>query len=71
METKLNSNIFLLKNKIVKLKIQEKLMARIEVEDVSYLNEQEIPNYAKDPSLKRWKNEILEEMMRVSERAAE
>ena len=55
METKLNSNIFLLKNKIVKLKIQEKLMARIEVEDVSYLNEQEIPNYAKDPSLKRWK----------------
>ena len=51
METKLNSNIFLLKNKIVKLKIQEKLMARIEVEDVSYLNEQVVPKYAKDSSL--------------------
>ncbi len=33
-------------------------MTRIEMEEVSYLNEQVIPNYAKDSSLKGWKNEI-------------
>ena len=34
-------------------------MARIEMEEVSYLNEQVIPKYAKDPSLKKMENEIL------------
>ena len=43
METKLNSNIFLLKNKIMKLKNPRDFKARIEMEEVSYLNEQVIP----------------------------
>ena len=33
-------------------------MARVEMEDVSYLNEQVVPKYAKDSSLNGWKMEF-------------
>jgi hypothetical protein len=45
-------------------------MARIEMEEVSYLNEQVIPKYAKDPSLNRWKMKF-EEMSEGWGRSAE